>query len=63
MNEIEKSALNFLKKREYEKAANLYLKLALQNPDVDRYLITSANCYDALGDKKTALNLYQKALK
>ncbi len=63
VDEIEKNALNFLKKREYEKAANLYLKLALQQPDVERYFITSANCYDQLGDKKTALNLYLKALK
>ncbi len=63
MDEIEKNALTFLKKREYDKAANLYLKLAIQHPDVDRYFITAANCYDALGDKKNALNLYLKALK
>lgn len=62
MEELEQNALNFLKKREYEKAAKLYLKLALSNKDTDKYLVTAANCYDSLGDKKTALNLYKKAL-
>ena len=62
MEEIEQNALNFLKKREYEKAAKLYLKLALEHPDTDKYLIAAANCYDSIGDKKTALNLYKKAL-
>ena len=62
MESIELNALNFLKNKEYEKAAKLYLKLALDNPTSEKYLITAANCYDSLGDKKTAKNLYKKAL-
>lgn len=62
MDEIELNALTFLKNKEYTKAANLYLKLALSHPENEKYLITAANCHDSLGDKKTALNLYKKAL-
>ena len=63
MDETELNALNFLKNKEYDKAANLYLKLALKNPTVEKYFITAANCYDAIGDKKTALSLYKKSLE
>ncbi|MBQ8750074.1 MAG: tetratricopeptide repeat protein [Alphaproteobacteria bacterium] len=63
MDEIELNALNFLKNKEYDKAANLYLKLALKYPSTEKYFITAANCYDAIGDKKTALSLYKKALE
>ena len=62
VDEIELNALTFLKNKEYQKAANLYLKLALSNPDTEKYLITAANCFDSLGDKQKSLSLYQKAL-
>ena len=63
MDEIELKALTFLKNKEYEKAANLYLKLALKDSSSEKYFITAANCYDSLGDKKKALGLYKKALE
>ena len=62
MNEVELNALTFLKNKDYQKAANLYLKLALENPNEEKYFITAANCNDSLGDKKKALSLYKKAL-
>ena len=62
MNELEQNALDFLKNAEYEKAAKLYLQLAVAHPENENYLVAAANCYDTLGDKKIALNLYKKAL-
>lgn len=62
LNELEQNALEFLKNAEYEKAAKLYLQLAVANPKNENYLVAAANCYDALGDKKIAFNLYKKAL-
>ncbi len=63
MDEIEKNALDFFKDKEYEKAAKLYLQLAVANPQNENYLVAAANCYDSLGDKKVALSLYKKALE
>lgn len=62
MDEQEQLALNLLKNREYEKAAKIYLQLAMQNPADEKYLISAANCYDSLKDKKVSLSLYKKAL-
>ena len=62
MEELELKALDFLKNREFSKAVNLYLKLAMANVDEEKYLISAANCYDALGDKKSALGIYKKVL-
>ena len=62
VNEIEQNALDFFKDGAYEKAAKLYLQLAVASPDNENYLITAANCYDKIGDKKLALSLYKKAL-
>lgn len=63
MDEQEQLALGLLKNREFEKAAKLYLKLAMQAPQDEKYLISAANCYDILKDKKVALSLYKKALE
>lgn len=62
MEELEQKALDFLKEREFEKSAQLYLQLAVAHPENENYLIAAANCYDALGDKKLAFGLYKKAL-
>lgn len=63
MEELQQNALEFLKNGEYEKAANLYLQLAVQFPADESYLVSAANCYDKLNDKKVALGLYKKALE
>ena len=63
LNELEQNALDFLNSNEYEKAAKLYLQLAVASPENENYLVAAANCYDALGDKKITLNLYKKALE
>ncbi len=63
MEELEQNALEFFKGREYEKAAKLYLQLAVAHNQNENYLISAANCYDAAGDKKVALSLYKKALE
>ena len=63
MDEQEQLALDLLKEREFEKAAKLYLQLATQAPLEEKYLISAANCYDRLGDKKLSLSLYKKALE
>lgn len=62
MEEIKQNALDFLKNGEYEKAAKLYLQLAVSYPQDEGYLVSAANCYDRLNDKKVALSLYKKAL-
>ena len=62
MEEQELKAKDFIKDKEYDKAAKLYLQLSMANPETERFLISAANCYDNLGDKKLALSLYKKAL-
>jgi len=62
VEELEQTALELLKEREFEKAAKAYLQLAMSYPKMEKYLIAAANCYDNLGDKKVALSLYRKAL-
>lgn len=62
MEELEQNALDFFKKKEYEKAAKLYLQLAVSHNENENYLISAANCYDLAEDKKVALSLYKKAL-
>jgi len=61
VEEIEQNALDFLKNGDYEKAAKLYLQLAVAHPEDERYLVSAANCYDRMNDKKMALSLYKKA--
>lgn len=63
MEEIKQNALDFLKSGEYEKAAKLYAQLAMAHPQDENYLISAANCYDRIGDKKVALGLYKKAFE
>lgn len=62
MEELAQNALAFLKNGNLEKAANLYLKLAVEYPTNENYLISAANCYDRIDDKTVALKLYNKAL-
>jgi len=62
VEELEQNALNFLKNREYDKAAKIYLQLAMAHPEEEKFLIAAASCYDNMGDKKTAFSLYKKAL-
>ena len=61
-NELETRALAFLKDKEYDKAAKIYLQLALNAPENEKFLLAAASCYDRLQDKKTAMGLYKKAL-
>ena len=62
MDELEQKALEYLKNREFDKAVNLYLKLAMGDGNKEKYLIAAANCYDALNDKQSALGIYKKVL-
>ena len=62
MNELEQKALDLLKEGEYEKAAKIYLQLAVSEASQAKFLSAAAGCYDRLGDKKIALQLYKKAL-
>lgn len=59
---IRTECIGFLKSGEFEKAAKLYLQLAVAAPENENYLVAAANCYDSFGDKKIALSLYKKAL-
>ena len=63
MNELELKALELLKNKEYDKAAKIYLKLAISTPNDETHIISAANCYESFGDKKIALGLYKKALE
>lgn len=62
MDELEKTALEALKSGEHDKAAKIYLQLAMAHPEMEKFLIAAGNCYDHLGDKKVAHNLYKKAI-
>ncbi|MBP3688329.1 MAG: tetratricopeptide repeat protein [Alphaproteobacteria bacterium] len=63
MEELKQNALDLLKSGDYEKAAKIYLKLAITAPTDEKLLIAAANCYDKLKEKKVALSLYKKALE
>lgn len=62
MDELERKALDLLKDGEYEKAAKVYLQLAVSQSSKAKFLSAAAGCYDRMGDKKLALSLYKKAL-
>lgn len=63
MDELEQKALELLKNKEYDKAAKIYLRLAMSAPENENHIISAANCYETYGDKKLALGLYKKALE
>lgn len=63
VDELEQKALELLKNKEYDKAAKIYLQLAVSTPDDENHLISAANCYETFGDKKLAIGLYKKALE
>lgn len=63
MLELEEKALDLIKNAEYEKAGKIYLQLAINNSEDERFLISAANCFDTFGDKKVALGLYKKVLE
>lgn len=63
MQELEEKALDLIKNAEFEKAGKIYLQLALNNSDDERFLISAGNCFDNAGDKKVALGLYKKVLE
>jgi hypothetical protein len=52
VDELEQKALELLKNKEYDKAAKIYLQLAVSTPDDENHLISAANCYETFGDNK-----------
>lgn len=63
MQKPEKKALDFYRRQNYSAALKAFFKLdesILKRGDI---LVLIANCYDALGQKKSAVDYYKKALK
>lgn len=61
MQNLEDIAKRYYQHHEYLKALQAYRELIKQFPERDDLLITCANCYDVLNDKKTAIDFYKKA--
>ncbi len=63
MENLEQQASVLFGKKEYEKALEIYTILSKNEPKNEEYIVNCGNCYDALGNKNTALECYEKALK
>lgn len=63
MQNLEENARRYYQQHEYEKALHAYKDLIKIFPKRDDLLISCANCYDILNDKKTAIDYYKKAYK
>ena len=63
LENLEQQASVLFGKKEYEKALEIYTLLSKGAPKNEDYLINCGNCYDALGNKETALRFYDQALK
>ena len=63
MENLEQQASALFGEREYAKALEIYLLLLQGNPKNEKYAISCGNCYDALGDKETAVSYYLEANK
>lgn len=59
---LEDIAKSYYRKHQYTEAAEAYGKLIKQFPKRDDLFISCGNCFDALNDKKSAIEFYQKAL-
>lgn len=63
MQKNEKKAIEYYRKKNYSSALNEFFKLDDSFLKQEKFLILIANCYDALGQKKEAVEYYKKALK
>lgn len=63
MSKPETKAIEYYRKQNYSAALDAFLKLDNQVLKRDDILVMIANCYDALEQKKTAVEYYKKALK
>lgn len=63
LQNLEDIAKAYYKHQEYNLALDTYLDLIKKFPRRDDLYVSVANCQDAIGDKKAALQYYLKALK
>ena len=63
MSGLEETARSHYQNGEYAQALSAWLQLSQNFPRRDDYLVSSGNCFDALGDKKAAAGYYLKAHK
>lgn len=63
MSGLEETARSHYQNGEYAQALSAWLELSQNFPGRDDYLVSSGNCFDALGDKKAAAGYYLKAHK
>ena len=63
MENLENQASTLFGEKEYAKALELYLLMLQGHPKNEKYAISCGNCYDAIGDKDTAVKYYHDALK
>ena len=63
MSGLEEIARSHYQNGEYAQALSAWLELSQNFPRRDDYLVSSGNCFDALGDKKAAAGYYLKAHK
>lgn len=52
MSGLEETARNHYQNGEYAQALSAWLELSQNFPGRDDYLVSSGNCFDALGDQK-----------
>ena len=63
MENLEHQASVLFGEKEYQKALEIYQLLLQGNPKVEKYAIACGNCFDSLGNKEKAIELYTQALK
>jgi tetratricopeptide (TPR) repeat protein len=61
LENLEHQASVLFGEKEFAKALEIYQLLLQGNPKNEQYLIASGNCYDALGQKDKAIELYKRA--
>lgn len=63
MSNLENMAQEYYQKGEFPLALSAWLELAQSNPEKEDYYICAGNCFDALGNKESAVKCYLKAYK
>ena len=63
MSNLENMAQEYYQKGEFPLALSAWLELAQSNPEKEDYYICAGNCFDAMGNKESAVKCYLKAYK
>ena len=63
MSNLENMAQEYYQKGEFPLALSAWLELAQSYPEKEDYYICAGNCFDAMGNKESAVKCYLKAYK